>query len=214
MRAQLPRLETTPGLFGAAVAIALHGDPTLLPEQVEIELDRITDRIRGRVHGDDQHAVVAHAHELLFDELGFAGSPADDFDPASSYIHEVIARRHGLPILLTLVYKLVIEPLGPTVQGVNAPGHFVALVHAGKSAPMLVDPHGHGRLLTREELVLRVRELTGEAGAIDAENLPIATHRAWVQRMLRNLIGVYHVRGMAADRAAAEEFSGLLHREG
>lgn len=211
MRAQLDRIETTAGLLGAALAIAMHADPDLEPERVEIDLDRIVQAIRERVHGPDPRAVVAHAHAVLFDEMGFRGDGEDYYDPRNSYLPEVLSRRRGLPITLTLLYKVVVDALGPTVHGVSAPGHFLARVEGGPGfTPMLVDAFAGGRVLSVPEAVARVREVTGEAFQIDADHLPIATHRAWLQRMLRNLIGVFHVRGSDDDRRAMEELSRLL----
>lgn len=211
MQAQLERIETNEGLLGGALAIAMHADPGLEPERVEVELDRICQAVRERVRGPDPRAVVAHAHAVLFDEMGFRGDTDDDYDPRNSYLPDVIRRRRGLPITLTLLYKLVVEPLGPTVRGVNAPGHFLARIEGGKGfTSMLVDPFAGGRVLSVPEAVARVREVTGDAFRIDADNLPLATHREWLQRMLRNLIGVLHVRGSDDDRAAMEELSRLL----
>jgi regulator of sirC expression with transglutaminase-like and TPR domain len=211
MQSQLERIETNEGLLGGALAIALHAAPDLEPERVEIELDRISETIRGRLHGEDPRAIVAHAHALLFDEMGFRGAGDDYYDPRNSHLPEVLARRRGLPITLALVYKLVVEPLGPRVRGISAPGHFLARVEGGRGfTPMLVDVFAGGRVLSVPEAVARVREVTGDAFPIDAEHLPLATHREWLQRMLRNLIGVYHVRGLQDDRAAMEELSRLL----
>lgn len=208
LQGQLDRIETTEGLLGGALALALHAEPALEPERVEIELDRITESIRARLHSDDPRAAVAHAHAVLFDEMGFRGDVDDYYDPANSSLPRVLVRRRGLPITLALLYKLVVEPLGVEVDGLNAPGHFLVAVRA--PAPfgrMIVDPFGGGRALSNAEALARVRDLSGT----DFEGpLPVATHRQWLQRMLRNLVGSYGARNLSEDRAAMEELLTLL----
>ncbi|MFO1053194.1 MAG: transglutaminase-like domain-containing protein [Planctomycetota bacterium] len=209
----LPSLETPRGLLRAAIAIARHGDPDLDAERVETDVARIVSAIRARMHGTQPRAIVAHAHAVLFDELGFRGDTEDYYDPRNSFVQHVLQRRRGLPILLTLIYKLVLDPLGPLVRGVNTPGHFLAHVEAGAGfTPMLVDPFAGGRVLTAAELIAQVREVTGEHFEVDPQRLPFATHREWVLRILRNLVGIYHARNMAADRAAMEELSRLVRQ--
>lgn len=211
MRVCLDRIETPGGLLAGALAIASHADPELDPERVEREIASIRHSIVSRLHGDDHRAAVAHTHAVLFDELGFRGETDDYYDPRNSFVHQVLERRRGLPITLTLIYKLVLEPLGPRVSGVNAPGHFLARVEGGPGfTTMIVDPFAGGRVLTPQEVIAHVREVAGESFPIDADRLPIATHRDWLLRMLRNLIGVYHARNLEADRAAMEELSRLL----
>jgi regulator of sirC expression with transglutaminase-like and TPR domain len=194
--------------LGGAVALALHADPTLAPERVEIELDRITETIRARLHSDDPRAAVAHAHAVLFDELGFRGDADDYYNPANSFLSQVLVRRRGLPITLCLLYKLIVEPLGLEVDGLNAPGHFLVAVRG--PAPfgrMIVDPFASGRALSQGEAVARVREVSGTTFE---GPLPVATHRQWLQRMLRNLVGSYETRNQPDDRAAMEELLALL----
>ena len=211
MHACLDHIETTPGLLQGAVAIASHTDPDVDIAQIERAIAGIVTSVRSRLRSADRRAAVAHAHEVLFDELGFCGDTDDYYDPRNSYLHELLERRRGLPISLTLLYKLVLEPFGLVVRGVNAPGHFLARVEGGPDfTTMLVDPFAAGRVLSVPEAVAHVREVAGESFPFDADNLPLATHRDWLLRMLRNLIGVFHTRELPADRAAMEELARLV----
>ena len=93
----------------------------------------------------------------------------------------------------------------------NAPGHFLARVDGEPGfTTMLVDPFAAGRVLSTAEAVARAREIAGTSFPIEGGSLPIATHREWLSRMLRNLIGVYHARNQPGDRAAMEELSRLV----
>ena len=210
MRAQLPVLESVDGLRDAALAIVMHHRPDVDPADVAARLDRLVDEVRERLRPNaSARAVLAHAHAHLFDDLGFRGDVDDYHDPANSDLLAVLERRRGLPILLTLVYKLVLEGLGLRVHGVNAPGHFLARVESDEPGfvPMIIDPFGAGRVLSVPEALLLVVRVTGTARVTD---LPLATHRDWVLRMLRNLVGSHHERGRDDDRRAMEELFQLV----
>jgi regulator of sirC expression with transglutaminase-like and TPR domain len=206
-------LETNEGLLGAALAIAMHADPGLDPDRVKRQLAHWSKEIGSRTSGRSARAVVAHAHALLFDEVGLRGDLEDYGNPLNSLIHTVIERRRGLPISLALVYKLVVEAAGPVVvHGVNAPGHFLVRVEAAEPgfSPMLVDPFHAGRTLSTVEALELVRSLVGDVVDSRQDPLPLASHRDWVLRILRNLVGVYHERQRPVDRAAMEELARLL----
>ncbi|MBK8974567.1 MAG: transglutaminase family protein [Planctomycetes bacterium] len=211
MRDALHDLETNDGLFAAAISIAMHADPRIDEQAVARRIGELVARIRSRQRSSDSRATVAHAHTVLFDEMGFRGDREHYYDPQNSFVHAVLERRRGLPITLTLVYKLVLEALGPTVKGINAPGHFLARVEGDAGfRPMLVDPFAGGRVLSVPEAVAQIRSVTGDAVPIDRDLLPLATHRDWILRMLRNLIGIHHAREEPLDRAAMEELALLV----
>src|SRR5439155_320836 len=50
--------------------------------------------------------------QYLFDEVGLRGNAADYYDPENSYLNQVLARRTGIPISLSLVYIEVGRRLG------------------------------------------------------------------------------------------------------
>jgi regulator of sirC expression with transglutaminase-like and TPR domain len=211
LQAALPDLETDEGLLSAALAICEHGSGEWSETEVRSQLQDLTARIQARRQTEDSRATVAHAHSVLFDEQGFRGDEQDYYDPRNSLLDQVLQRRRGLPITLTLLYKLVLDPLGVTVRGLNAPGHFMARVEGDAGfTPMIVDPFAGGRVLSIPEAVEQVRKVTGNAVPFDADHLPLASHREWILRMLRNLIGVYGSREEHADRAAMEELARLL----
>ena len=63
--------------------------------------------------------------QFLGGELGFSGTDVDILCPADSYLHRVLERRRGLPILLSVVYLLVARRLDLELVGVSMPRHFV-----------------------------------------------------------------------------------------
>src|SRR5206468_1975276 len=89
----------------AALAIAAEDDPAVDVDASLAALDALADRVR---EGLPEHPALARTlvrlRDVLFHELGFDGARCDFEDPASSFLHEVLARRTGLPILLAMVF--------------------------------------------------------------------------------------------------------------
>lgn len=215
---QMPHIETTVGLFRAAFAIAQHERPTANLAQAEVAVQQLVDTVRRRVHTQSADAKLAHLHDVLFDVIGFHGNVDDYYDPANSYLPEVLKSRRGLPITLVLVYKCVAEGVGLTVHGINSPGHFLAEVECtdanalrvNSQPSMYVDPFYGGGLLTEEDVFKRIGEATGQAVSPSPEWLARATGRQWISRMLTNLQAVFASAGRERDLLAMQELQSLV----
>lgn len=209
--AQVPHLESSRGLLHAAVALSMHELHEADPAGVEARLDHLAQTVRARVKSDQPQALLAHAHDVLFEEEGFTGNNEDYDNPFNSYLPVVLKNRRGMPIALVLIYKLVIERLGLRVRGINAPGHFLAGVEAAPGAPLLlIDPFSGGEALSRHEAFERIEHVTGAPLPRSERFLTPATHRQWLMRMLYNLQHVFAQRARAADLAAMLELANLL----
>ena len=128
--------------------------------------------------------------QTLFGSCGFVGDQADYYDPRNSYLHEVLARRRGIPITLSVVLMEVGRRIGVDVQGVATPGHFVTVV-AG-APPRYVDAFGGGRVLDRLELEAMFETM---APGVDlAPFLPPVHAAEIVRRVLNNLVAVHRRR--------------------
>jgi len=208
-RAQLADLDAPGALLRAAVAISMHEMPEGDPAAVESRIDEYAARVCERVKTGEARAYLAHLHAVLFDEEGFRGDEASYYDPQNSYLPVVLERKRGLPIALTLLYKEVGERVGLHVEGVNAPGHFLAAVEAD-GRRMLVDPFGAGRVMTRDEAFARIARVSGRALPPDDDLLRPASPRHWLARMIENLIRVFSQRDRDRDAAAMIELRSLL----
>lgn len=214
---QLPELETTSGLLHASIAVAMHEMDEVEPDQIESELASISRTIRRRVRSNRLEAILAHAHEVLFEEEHFLGDIEDYYNPRNSYLPAVLQYRSGIPITLTLVYKAVLEPLGVKVVGVNAPAHFLAGVYDG-SEMMLIDPFYGGKLLSRQEVMQRIAatfsQVDDQAAAVVSDVLLApASHRQWIGRMIMNLVNVFAASGRHQDLAAMLELRDALQHD-
>lgn len=215
---ELPHIDTTRGLFRAAFAIARHENPTADIVAAETTIAELADTVRQRVHSSNVDARLAHLHDVLFDVVGFAGNAEDYYNPANSYVPEVLRTHRGLPITLVLVYKCVAERVGLAVRGINSPGHFLAAVLGDEIAPldqdaanwMYVDPFFGGELLNENDICRRIVETTGATPTDASQLLPVATHQQWLARMLHNLQAVFAHSGRERDLYAMQELQELL----
>ena len=126
-------------LFGAAMVIARLGDGDADPHATASRLDVMAEEARsyaGEGAGDD---ALAHAVEYqLFSVCGFRGNTEDFADPRNSYLDQVVSRRLGIPITLSLVYMEVAQRIGLQCEGVGYPGHFIV-----RYGSVSVDPQRH-----------------------------------------------------------------------
>jgi regulator of sirC expression with transglutaminase-like and TPR domain len=196
----------------AALNLALAADeyPGLDPTVYLARIDALADALRPRLAGRLADR-VRELSRLLFVEEGFRGNDADYYDPRNSYLNEVLDRRLGLPIALSVLAEAVGRPAGLAVSGVGLPGHFVARADA-EGEVLFFDPFHGGRFLAAADCARLAAEATGEAPAdVDLSAVPAG---AVARRMLTNLKGVYLRRGdfLRAARVGARLVR-LLPRE-
>ncbi|MFF7051972.1 transglutaminase-like domain-containing protein [Streptomyces griseorubiginosus] len=181
-----------PDLSALCLLVAAQADGTLDEagiDAAQIELDELAGRLPFRPGGPRSWAVALR--ELLGDRCGFRGSAADYQRLESSLLHEVLRRRRGLPILLSVVWMEVARRAGAPVYGVGLPGHFVV----GFGPPeeqVLADPFDGGRVLAGSDAEVLVAGATG--ASLDPSMLRPADPLEVVQRILNN------VRAWAAAR--------------
>lgn len=136
---------------------------------------------------------VAAANEYLFGDVGFSGNEADYYNPRNSCLNEVLERRTGIPITLSIVYIEVARRLGRPVYGIGLPGHFLVQYNDGRYSTY-IDVFGGGRLLTAE----RCCDLSLKVSGVDVHQNPNLLHpvgkRQILIRMLNNLRSIYFSR--------------------
>ncbi|MFF5154928.1 tetratricopeptide repeat protein [Streptomyces sp. NPDC000348] len=178
-RGERPDLSTLCLLVGAEADGALDEAGM---DAVEVELDRLAGELPYRP--GSPHAWALALRELLGERYGFHGVPDDYRRLESSLLHEVLRRRRGLPILLSVVWMEVARRAGAPVYGVALPGHFV--VGFGEAeGQVLADPFDGGRVLTGPDAELLVAGATGVP--LDASMLTPAGTLDVVLRVLNNI---------------------------
>jgi len=209
MTHQAQAINSPDALLEGALAIAMHQMPEIEIGHVDRMLQSYADTIRARVRGSQTQAVLAHLHEFLFDELDFSGNNDDYYNPQNSYLPAVMKSRRGLPIALSLIYKMVAERVGLRCFGVGLPGHFVAAVECD-GHPMLIDAFDRGRCLTHDEAHERMRETLGEEIEWSEELLEPVSNLHWLTRILQNLLHIFGANRQYTDVAAMLELEMIL----
>ncbi len=186
-------------LSRACLLIAQDAYPDLDVERYIGEIERMATRLRARLAptaaGEDR---IVALNQLLYEELGYWGNTEDYYDPRNSYLNEVIDRRTGMPITMSILYMELGRRIGLPVEGVSFPGHFLVRVRL-RGGMLVLDPFSGGAPQSEDELRSRVKRVIpdGVADDLPASELPLdqflepATNRQILARVLRNLKGIY-----------------------
>lgn len=195
----MARDEAEIDLARACLLIAADAYPGLDVEGYLGEIERFAARLRGRLApGEPAEGRVVALNRLLFDELGFAGNADHYYDPRNSYLNEVMDRRTGIPITLSVLYLEIGRRIGLALEGVSFPGHFLVRLRL-PGAMLVLDPFSGGEAQSEADLRARLQRVIpeGEAGGVPVAELPLdpfleaAGKRQILARLLRNLRGIY-----------------------
>ncbi|MBX7195073.1 MAG: transglutaminase-like domain-containing protein [Sandaracinaceae bacterium] len=182
-----------------ALQVARDAYPSLRVEAVLRQLDTMAEAVAPRLaHEREPRSQALTLGEYLHDELELRGNEVDYHDPRNSYLNEVLARKVGLPITLSVLWIAIGRRAGVHVEGIGFPGHFLARV--GRERTVLVDPFREGRLVTHVELERLATHHLGGADRLRAEHLVPVDARSMLVRMLVNL---KHAHERRADHARA-----------
>jgi regulator of sirC expression with transglutaminase-like and TPR domain len=169
---------------------------------VEHELARL-DRLatRSRAGGGRADEALARLREFLFDEEAFRGNAENYYDPRNSCLNDVLDRKLGIPITLSLVMMEVGRRVGLDIAGVGLPGHFIVGV-ALRGRRVFLDPFHGGRELTADAARDVVSRAVGRPVKLEPSHWTPCTKPQILVRMLRNLKTIY-ARQAQWERALA-----------
>ena len=177
-------------LATGALLVASTGDPNVDIEGCRANLDRMAEAAQGRMPFEAGPLEELNAiTDLLFGVIGFAGNRDDYYDPNNSYLHQVLQRRLGIPITLSLLCIEVGRRAGVPVLGIGMPGHF--LVRHRDEENYFIDAFNGGVLMNRAECGAVLREAAGDDARLEEHHLSPVTPREILARVLRNLKAIY-----------------------
>ncbi len=179
-----------PPLDEASLAIAEEEYPGLDADEYLVRLDALAERVRRKAPLGRSATALHALRKVLFEEEGYRGNEADYGDPRNSFLNEVVDRRLGLPITLSILYIEVARRAGLELQGVGFPGHFLAKYVSGSGAEVFVDAFHGGEMLSADECVARYRARTGGRD-LDRRHLAAVAPRQILARLLFNLKRTY-----------------------
>ena len=197
----IKRREERIDLSLATLLIAKEEYPKLSIEDYVERLDQLAADLRIEVDLEaEPRAVLEGLAWFLAKEQGFSGNSEEYYDARNSYLNEVMDRRLGIPITLSVLYYEVARRAGIKLQPVNFPGHFLLKLPGTDGDELFLDPYNDGRVLTAEGCRDFYRELHGDGLEFTEAMLGAATKRQLVSRLLRNLKAIY-LKDQDLDRA-------------
>jgi regulator of sirC expression with transglutaminase-like and TPR domain len=184
-------LDPTAPLDLAELALHLARDeyPTLDIEACLSELAGMAHEAKRYQRGNLDGRVTGLCR-YLFHDMGFRGNQAEYYDPRNSYFNQVIERKTGIPITLTMLAMAVGQRAGLTVAGIGLPGHFIAMAQLD-GEEILFDPFHGGRRLSSEQCERLVEKLTGNPFTVTEDTFQPMPLGLLLTRMLTNLKAIY-----------------------
>jgi regulator of sirC expression with transglutaminase-like and TPR domain len=180
----------SPNLLRIALELARDVYPELEIDLYLDKVDHLADRIRDRCAAFSQpRKILSQINWVLFVEEGYHGNREDYYDPRNSYLNEVIDRKTGIPISLSVLYRAMADRLGLILEGANLPAHFMLRL-SDPAQPLFIDVFNSGDILDRPGCERRLSDLTGRPVTLSESQLAPCPARAVVARMLRNLKAV------------------------
>ena len=154
--------------------------------------------------------IVQEINRYLFVEKGFGGNDDDYYDPRNSFINNVLDRRLGIPLTLSLLYMVIGDRLGFAIEGISFPGHFI-IRPQHPDLEIFIDPYNKGEILFPEDCAAKLTQLYGQQVPLQPEYLAPVSIRRILDRLLNNLKLIYLRRREPVKALAAIERSLMLN---
>lgn len=183
--------ETDVCLARIALEIARDAYPELNVDAYLDRIARLVERVRDRCRPDAKiHHIISQINWVLFIEEEIHGNQADYYDPRNSYLNEVLDRRLGIPISLSVLYWAIAKQLGLEIGGVNLPLHFMLRIDdAGRT--WFVDPFHAGAVYDRKSCERLLSKLAKNPVILEDSKTAPCSIPIVVSRILKNLKSIY-----------------------
>jgi len=152
-------------------------------------------------HDADDLSKLAALSDFLFVKENYRGNQEDYYDSRNSWLDDVLDRRKGIPITLSVLAMEVGRRLGFLLRGVGFPGHF--LVTTQKPSGYFLDAFRGGQILRREDCRELLTQLSGGNVEMKALDLEPVSSKQLVARVLQNIKGNHLRQGDLSAAVAA-----------
>jgi len=175
----------------AALEIARDDYPDLDVAGYLRRIDQIAVHVMERLESEKTvYHRIAALNSVMFEEHGFHGNRRNYYDPKNSFLNEVIERKMGIPISLSVLYMEVAQRTGLPLYGVSFPGHFL-VKYSDDRERIVIDPFNAGEVKSRESLRQLLKSLYGGKVTLVDDFLEPVTKKQIIRRMLNNLKMIY-----------------------
>lgn len=185
------RPESQFDLAHAALLVAAESHPDLDVQAALGRIDAWADELRERVEPSFNNLQkLARLRRFAFEHLGFRGDHTDYYSPSNSLLNEVMERRRGIPITLSILFLELGWRIGIPFEGVGFPGHFLVRL-SGEERDLLLDPYKRGMSVHEEDCRSMLHAITGGRLEFDDTMVVSVSKHAMIARLLRNLKAAY-----------------------
>jgi regulator of sirC expression with transglutaminase-like and TPR domain len=182
-------------LAEGALLIALEAYPDLDVDACLQRLDGMAEAVSARLGLElEPRRIASHLNACLFKEQGLRGNRRDYYDTRNSFLNEVLERKVGIPITLSIIYLEVGRRVGLPVNGVGLPGHFI-VQYGAHPEPFYIDPFHNGKILSERDCADRVAQIYGRDLPWQASYLDVVDDLHILSRVLNNLKIIYVRKG-------------------
>jgi regulator of sirC expression with transglutaminase-like and TPR domain len=179
-------------LLRAALTIARTEYPDLDIRNYVNRVEALASKVRLQISADSPVVEMINTlNRVIFHEMDFRGNREDYYDPRNSFLNDVLERRLGIPITLSVVYMEVARRIGLPLVGVGMPGHFLLKVYDVDGRQILIDPFNNGAMLNAADCEQRMKVVYAGEMHFKPEYLLPVSRRQILTRMLNNLRHIY-----------------------
>ena len=145
--------------------------------------------------------IIREINAVFFEELRFRGNQENYYDPRNSFLNDVIERKLGIPISLSILYLAIAKGINFPMVGIGMPGHFLIRPEF-EEVGIFVDVFNRGEILFEQDCQARLQELYQQPMVLEPHFLVPVSNRQILTRMLTNLKFIYLNR---------QEYHKMLH---
>ena len=184
----------------AVFLIASFGYPELDMDKYKSELDRMGEKLNVSIDKlktntlipqDDPLHIINIINNFLFYQQGYKGNTENFYEPENTFFNDVMERKKGIPISLSILYLLVCKRLNLPTYGVNLPAHFI-IKYVDEKDEFYIDPYNNGIVISKSEAIKFLSRIG--LSKEEFENisfLKIADDKDIIRRSLNNLVNIY-----------------------
>ncbi|AFY76222.1 hypothetical protein Ple7327_0793 [Pleurocapsa sp. PCC 7327] len=188
---EIARSDSEIDLAKATLYIAQEEYPVLDIEKYLNALDTMAEELQERLPQTSYPLkIIQSINQYLFDDLGFQANRSDYYDPRNSFLNDVIDRRTGIPISLSVIYLEVAKRIDFPMVGIGMPGHFLIRPDF-ENVGIFVDVFERGEILFVQDCEERLRQIYQQPVQLESHFLDPVDNKQILARMLTNLKFIY-----------------------
>jgi regulator of sirC expression with transglutaminase-like and TPR domain len=192
---EVDRQDESINLAKAALTFAQTEYPALDIDRYLKRLDLMADTVKIKLPQEQYPLkIIKTINSYLFEDLGYRGNAENYYNPANSFLNDVIDSRKGIPISLSVVYLEIAKRIDFPMVGIGMPGHFLIRPEF-ENAEIFIDTFEKGEILFKQDCEERLSNIYQHVYQHPVELKPYflepVSNRQILARMLTNLKFIY-----------------------